>query len=76
MSKNASTEIHPLRSVRELKGWSSYDLAQRAGVAQSTISRIETGKIRPTARTLAKLAKAMENKDLGKLLKPWVEERS
>ena len=63
---------HPLRAARKLRGWSTYELARRAGIAQSTIQRIETGERRPSARTLAKIANALGFGELGQLLEPWV----
>jgi transcriptional regulator with XRE-family HTH domain len=32
-----------IRTFREVKGWSQHDLAQRLGVGQATVSRIENG---------------------------------
>lgn len=33
-----------IRAVREQKGWSQAELAERAGTRQATISEIETGR--------------------------------
>lgn len=73
MSQSASIEEHPLRTARKLRGWSTYSLAHRAGVAQSTIYRIESGERHPSAKTLAKIAKALDLDELDGLLAPWVE---
>lgn len=40
------TPIHiRLRETREARGWTQAQLAERAGVRQATVSRIETGKV-------------------------------
>jgi transcriptional regulator with XRE-family HTH domain len=50
-------EVRRLRLARE---WNQTELAYHAGLAPSVISQIENGKRNPTARTLRKLAKALE----------------
>ncbi|MGA7811105.1 helix-turn-helix domain-containing protein [Bradyrhizobium sp.] len=47
-----------LRSERDTRGWSLAELAQRAGVAKATISKIERAEASPTAAILVKLASA------------------
>lgn len=47
-----------LRSARRRAGLSQRDLAERAGVPQSTIGRIETGVLDPRATTLDRLLRA------------------
>lgn len=43
------------------KGWNGNDLAEKAGVAPNTISRIMTGSVkRPSLATLKKIADALE----------------
>lgn len=50
-----------LRTKRQAAGLTSYQLAERAGVDQSSIVRIERGDIaRPKFKTLTKLAKALD----------------
>jgi HTH-type transcriptional regulator/antitoxin HipB len=44
---------------REAAGWSQAELAQRAGVRQETVSRIESGKNAPTVTTVGKLDRAL-----------------
>lgn len=73
MSQSASVEEHPLRTARKLRGWSTYELARRSGVAQSTVYRIESGERHPSAKTLAKIANALGFDELEGLLGPWVE---
>ena len=49
-----------LRRLRLAREWNQTELAYHAGLAPSVISQIENGKRDPTARTLRKLAKALE----------------
>jgi DNA-binding XRE family transcriptional regulator len=44
---------------RKAAGWTQAELADRAGVRQETISRIETGKHSPGLKTMAKIDKAL-----------------
>lgn len=46
---------HLVREAREHGHLTQGQLAARAGTAQSAVSRIETGKVSPTVRTLAHL---------------------
>jgi transcriptional regulator with XRE-family HTH domain len=49
-----------LRELREVKGWSQAELARRADVAQSMISRLEAGRLQSVhLPTLEKLARAL-----------------
>lgn len=48
-----------VREVRVRKGFSQAQLAQRIGVDQSQISRIESGESSPTLETLDKIAGAL-----------------
>lgn len=45
-----------LRRWRDDRGWNQQDLADRAGVARSTLSKIENGLLSPTFEVLLKLA--------------------
>jgi transcriptional regulator with XRE-family HTH domain len=56
--------IRDLRWSRRLK---QGELADRAGIAQNTLSQIELGKTTPSVRTLEKIARAL-NLDLSELL--------
>ena len=49
-----------LKRLRMDKNWSIRDLADRSGIAASTISQIETGKTSPTLLTLKALCSALE----------------
>lgn len=37
-----------MRRARERQKWSQFDLAQRVGCSESKISKIETGRIKPS----------------------------
>ncbi|MDF1608353.1 XRE family transcriptional regulator [Hoeflea sp. YIM 152468] len=49
-----------LRQVRMAHGWSLQELADRAAVSRSTLSRIENGDVSPTAETLGSLSTAYQ----------------
>lgn len=49
-----------LRALRQARGWTLDDLAARAHLGASTISRIETGQRRLAVDQLATLARALE----------------
>jgi transcriptional regulator with XRE-family HTH domain len=51
--------MNRLRSLREAKGWSRSELARRAGLNQTTVSAIESGRLVAYPRQLAKLAGAL-----------------
>jgi transcriptional regulator with XRE-family HTH domain len=48
-----------LRALRNERGWSQHDLAEKAGVATLSVSRAENGRM-PVAATVYKLAKALQ----------------
>jgi transcriptional regulator with XRE-family HTH domain len=56
--------IEQIRAARALLGWSQGDLADRAGLSQTGIARIETGGHRPTVATLEKIVAAFERADI------------
>lgn len=49
-----------IKRLREKLGWSQTQLAERAGLTQSHVSRLENGGHSPTHLTLSKLAAALE----------------
>jgi transcriptional regulator with XRE-family HTH domain len=51
--------VPALRTVRERGLLTQRDLAQRAGITQAAISRIECGHTEPHLRTIRKLADAL-----------------
>lgn len=48
-----------IRALREKKGLSQRELAERVGTTQSAIARLEAGNISPTLPTLDKIAGAL-----------------
>ncbi|MCB2075497.1 MAG: helix-turn-helix transcriptional regulator [Novosphingobium sp.] len=49
-----------VRRLREEKGWSQEDYADRAGIHRTYVSDIERGKRNPTVTVVEKLAKPLE----------------
>lgn len=49
-----------VRSLREEKGWSQEDYADRADIHRTYVSDIERGRRNPTATVIEKLAKPFE----------------
>lgn len=48
-----------LIKVREAAGWFKHDLATEAGIHESQVSRIESGKSNPSLATLEAIAAAL-----------------
>jgi transcriptional regulator with XRE-family HTH domain len=53
-------QVHGLRQIREARALTQEQLAQRAGLNTTTISRIETYSHSPTITTLRSLAQALD----------------
>lgn len=49
-----------VRRLRSEAGWSQTELAQRTGLSQTWISRLEAGRENPTLETIQRLAEALE----------------
>lgn len=49
-----------VRSLREEKGWSQEDYADRADIHRTYVSDIERGRRNPTATVIEKLARPFE----------------
>jgi transcriptional regulator with XRE-family HTH domain len=47
---------HNIRQLREAKGWSQEDYADRAGIHRTYVSDIERGRRNPTITVVEKLA--------------------
>jgi len=54
-----------VRAARRAHGWAQRELAERAGVAQSTICRMERGELAVTSHTLYAVAFAMGGLTIG-----------
>jgi transcriptional regulator with XRE-family HTH domain len=50
---------HRVRDLRKAKGWTLEQAAAQAGLARSTLSKIENGQMSPTYEALKKLAQGM-----------------
>jgi transcriptional regulator with XRE-family HTH domain len=48
-----------VRRLREAKGWSQEDYAERAGIHRTYVSDIERGRRNPTITVVEKLAKPL-----------------
>lgn len=57
-----------LKTIREKRGWTQTELAEKIGVSRATIFYLETGGLQPSADLLHRLAKALKVK-VGELLK-------
>lgn len=61
-----TTDLEPLnlaervRSLRKSRGWTLEQAANQAGLARSTLSKIENGQMSPTWEALKKLATGLE----------------
>jgi HTH-type transcriptional regulator/antitoxin HipB len=51
--------VRQLIALREERGWSQRDLADRAGMKQPQLARLETGQVEPRLDTLQRLAAAL-----------------
>jgi transcriptional regulator with XRE-family HTH domain len=47
-----------IREARLRAGWTQAQLAERAGTTQSAVARWESGRVRPSIETLARLVRA------------------
>lgn len=56
--------IEQIRAARALIGWSQGDLAERSGLSQTGIARIENGTNHPNSSTIAKITAAFDKADI------------
>ena len=54
--------VRKLIALREERGWSQRELADRAGMKQPQLARLETGQVEPRFDTLQRLATALNYK--------------
>lgn len=64
--------IQLLRAERESRGLSGYELAQRCGLSQSTMSLLDRGKRTPTLDTVLRMVAVLEV-DLGAVVRAATE---
>ncbi|MCD8562711.1 MAG: helix-turn-helix domain-containing protein [Alphaproteobacteria bacterium] len=68
--------LEQIRAARALLGWNQSDLAERAGLSQTGIARIENGTNHPNSQTLAKIEKAFDQVNIEFLGSNGVRKRS
>lgn len=56
----AMISTRQIRAARGLLQWSGKELAERVGVTQATLSKIESDLVQPQERTLAKIAELLD----------------
>ena len=49
-----------LKKYRKIKGWSQFELAEKAEISEQTVNSIEGLRLWPSDKTLVKLANALE----------------
>ena len=49
-----------LKKYRKIKGWSQFELAEKAEMSEQTVNSIEGLRLWPSDKTLAKLANVLE----------------
>jgi transcriptional regulator with XRE-family HTH domain len=47
-----------IRSLRQQKGWTQFEMSERLGIDRSYLAEVETGKIEVCLRNLALIAEA------------------
>jgi len=68
--------IEQIRAARALLGWSQHDLADKAGLSQTGIARIENGTNQPNSKTIAKIETAFDAADVEFLDNSGVRKRT
>ena len=58
-----------LKKYRKIKGWSQFELAERAEISEQTVNSIEGLRLWPSDKTLAKIASVLDV-DLYRLFLP------
>ena len=49
-----------LKKYRKIKGWSQFELAEKAEISEQTVNLIERLRLWPSDKTLAKMANVLE----------------
>ncbi|MGH1398529.1 MAG: helix-turn-helix domain-containing protein [Alphaproteobacteria bacterium] len=68
--------IEQIRAARALLGWSQHDLADKAGLSQTGIARIENGTNQPNSKTITKIETAFDAADVEFLGSSGVRKRT
>ncbi len=71
-TKSGEKQIPHLRAVREAQGLGLREVARRAGIDPTQLSRVERGKASLSVPALQRLAAALGLRDLARLLRPYV----
>ena len=67
--------IEQIRAARALLGWSQHDLADKAGLSQTGIARIENGTNKPNSKTIEKITGSFDAADVEFLGSSGVQKR-
>jgi transcriptional regulator with XRE-family HTH domain len=65
--------LEQIRAARALLGWSQHDLANKAGLSQTGIARIENGTNQPNTKTLDKIMGAFDQAGIEFILSRGVQ---
>ena len=68
--------LEQIRAARALLGWSQHDLAEKAGLSQTGIARIENGTNQPNSKTIAKIEASFDAADVEFIDTTGVRKRS
>ena len=68
--------IEQIRAARALLGWNQHELADRSGLSQTGIARIENGTNKPNSKTIQKIEAAFDAADVEFLADSGVKKRT
>ena len=68
--------VEQIRAARALLGWNQHELADRAGLSQTGIARIENGTNQPNSKTIAKIEAAFDAGDIEFIDQSGVKKRT
>lgn len=58
--RDPSPKVQPLRLAREVRGFTQFELGERAGMSQAAVSKLEKPGRSPRQATVQRLATALE----------------
>jgi transcriptional regulator with XRE-family HTH domain len=67
--------LDQIRAARALLNWSQSDLAERAGLSQTGIARIESGVNQPNLQTMERIAQAFDDAGIEFIADRGIERR-